>query len=211
MALIDDLKNAVELGNRPSAEALTRQALDAGHDPALLIRDALIPAMAVVGEKFKCGEYFVPELLVASRAMRACLDLIRPVLVPGTFQTIGRVVIGTVRGDLHDIGKNLVKIMLEGAGFEVIDLGVDVAPERFVEAVREHRPQIVGMSALLTTTMMSMPATIQALQAAALREQVKVIIGGAPITETFANEITADGYGADAYTAVALAKRFLSA
>jgi len=211
MALIDDLKNAVELGNRPSAEALTRQALDAGRDPALLIRDALIPAMAVVGEKFKCGEYFVPELLVASRAMRACLDLIRPVLVPGTFQTIGRVVIGTVRGDLHDIGKNLVKIMLEGAGFEVIDLGVDVAPERFVEAVREHHPQIVGMSALLTTTMMSMPATIQALQAAALREQVKVIIGGAPITETFANEITADGYGADAYTAVALAKRFLSA
>ena len=211
MALIDDLKNAVELGNRPSAEALTRRALDAGHDPALLIRDALIPAMAVVGEKFKCGEYFVPELLVASRAMRTCLDLIRPVLVPGTFQTIGRVVIGTVRGDLHDIGKNLVKIMLEGAGFEVIDLGVDVAPERFVEAVREHHPQIVGMSALLTTTMMSMPATIQALQAASLREQVKVIIGGAPITETFANEITADGYGADAYTAVELAKRFLTA
>jgi len=211
MALIDDLKSAVEMGDRPTAEALTRQALEAGEDAGQLIRQGLIPAMGIVGEKFKNGEYFVPELLVASRAMRACLDILRPVLAPGAFQTIGRVVIGTVRGDLHDIGKNLVKIMLEGAGFEVIDLGVDVAPERFVEAVRTHQPQIVGLSALLTTTMMSMPATIEALRAASLRDQVKVIIGGAPITETFASEITADGYGADAYAAVELAKRFLAA
>ncbi|MCK6557298.1 corrinoid protein [Candidatus Binatia bacterium] len=211
MSVIDELQNAVETGNRLNAEALTRQALEAGEDAGNLIRQALIPAMAIVGEKFKNGEYFVPELLVASRAMRACLGILRPALVPGAFQTIGRVVIGTVRGDLHDIGKNLVKIMLEGAGFEVIDLGVDVAPERFVEAVRDHQPQIVGMSALLTTTMLSMPATIDALRTAALRDRVKVIVGGAPITDSFADEIAADGYGADAYAAVELAKRFIAA
>lgn len=209
--LIDELKQAVEEGNKPQAEALTRQSLDAGQDAGQLIKDALIPAMGIVGEKFKRGEYFVPEILIAAKAVRACLEILRPRLVPGSFQTVGRVVLGTVRGDLHDIGKNLVKIMLEGAGFEVIDLGVDVAPEKFVEAVREHRPQVVGMSALLTTTMMAMPEIIKALNSAAVRDQVKVIIGGAPVTEAFAREIAADGYGADAYSAVDLAKRLVAA
>jgi 5-methyltetrahydrofolate--homocysteine methyltransferase len=164
-----------------------------------------------VGEKFRNGEYFVPEMLIAAKAMKSCLEIVRPALKSGSYKSVGKVVLGTVRGDLHDIGKNLVKIMMEGAGFEVVDLGVDVAPEKFVEAVKEHKPQIVGMSALLTTTMLAIPDTIKALESAGVRKSVKVIIGGAAITEEFAREATADAYGADAHTAAEKAKELLAA
>lgn len=200
------LKDAVIGGKRVPAEELTRQALDAGVAPATVVGEALIPAMSVVGERFRNGEFFVPEMLMAAKSMKAAMAILKPRMVPGSFASAGRVVIGTVRGDLHDIGKNLVKMMLEGAGFEVVDLGVDVGPEKFVAAVREHKPQLIAMSALLTTTMLAMVETIKAVTAAGLRGQVKILIGGAATTEAFAKEIGADGYGADAHTAAELAK-----
>ncbi len=200
------LKEAVIAGRRAAAEQLTGQALDAGVAPGVLLGEALIPAMAVVGERFRNGEFFVPEMLMAAKAMKASMAILKPRMAAGSFASAGRVVIGTVRGDLHDIGKNLVKMMLEGAGFEVTDLGVDVGPDQFVAAVREYRPQVVAMSALLTTTMLAMTDTIQAVTAAGLRGQVKILIGGAATTEAYAREIGADGYGADAHTAAELAK-----
>ena len=207
MADLSALRNAVIGGKRKDAEALARQALDAGADPAAMLKEALIPAMDEVGAKFKNGEYFIPEMLVAAKAMKQAMEVLKPKLTAGSYQAAGKVVIGTVRGDLHDIGKNLVKMLLEGAGYEVVDLGVDVAPEKFVEAVKSNKPQVVAMSALLTTTMLSMPETIKALDAAGVRKDVKVIIGGAAITDAFAKEISADGYGADASTAVELARK----
>jgi 5-methyltetrahydrofolate--homocysteine methyltransferase len=162
--------------------------------------------MAEVGARFERGEFYVPEMLVAARAMQAGLAVLKPHLAEGGVQMRGKVVIGTVKGDLHDIGKNLVAMMLEGAGFEVIDLGTDVAPEKFAAAVREHKPSLVGMSALLTTTMKAMQPTIEAIEDIGLRTQVKVLVGGAPITEDFAKSIGADGYAADASRAVAIAK-----
>jgi 5-methyltetrahydrofolate--homocysteine methyltransferase len=209
MADLAALKTAVLNGKRADAEALTRKALEGGADPASLLKDALIPAMDEVGEKFKNGEYFVPEMLVSAKAMKMAMEVIRPKLVAGAYEPAGKVVIGTVRGDLHDIGKNLVKMLLEGAGFEVNDLGVDVGPEKFVEAVKSSKAQIVAMSALLTTTMLAMPDTIKALEGAGLRGGVKVIIGGAATTEAFAKEINADGYGADASTAVQVARQLV--
>lgn len=209
MADLNQLHDAVEGGQRVKAEALTKELLAAGVAPVKLLEQALIPAMQVVGKKFSEGEYFVPEMLMAAKAMKTAMELLRPELAKGAFEPVGKVVLGTVRGDLHDIGKNLVKIMLEGAGFDVIDLGVDVAPDKFVAAVREHQPGIVAMSALLTTTMLSIPDTIQALVDAGLRSQIKVIIGGAAITENFRKESNADAYGADAYAAVEKAKVLL--
>jgi len=200
MADLNSLKDLIIAGKRKDAEAMTRVLLDSGTDPVKMIQEALIPAMGVVGDRFKNGEYFVPEMLISAKAMKQSMEVIKPKLVAGTYKPVGKVVIGTVRGDLHDIGKNLVKMMLEGAGFEVIDLGVDVAPEKFIETVKAQNAQLVAMSALLTTTMLAMPDTIKALDGAGLRGKVKVMIGGAATTEAFAREIKADGYGADAST-----------
>jgi 5-methyltetrahydrofolate--homocysteine methyltransferase len=181
-----------------------RDALDSGVDAPTILKEGMIAAMAEVGRLFEGGEFYVPEMLIAGRAMQAGLDLLKPYLLEADIDTVGRVVVGTVKGDLHDIGKNLVALMLEGAGFEVIDLGTDVAPDKFVEAAREFNPEVVGLSALLTTTMVSMQSTIEALKNADLSESVKVVVGGAPVTKEYAAEIGADGFALDASRAVAL-------
>jgi corrinoid protein of di/trimethylamine methyltransferase len=206
-----DLYEAILNGEAPKAVAATRQALDAGAAPIDLITDGMVPAMAEVGRLYESGEYFVPELLLAGRAMKSAMELLRPLLVESGQTPSTRVVIGTVKGDLHDIGKNLVASMLEGGGFEVIDLGADVAPERFVAAVAERQPQVLCLSSLLTVTMPSMKSTIEALTAAGLRHQVKVLVGGAPVTLQYANEIGADGYTDNASGAVGLVRSVLSA
>jgi 5-methyltetrahydrofolate--homocysteine methyltransferase len=185
------------------------EALNAGLAPDLILKDGLVAAMSEVGRLFENGEYYVPEMLIAARAMLAGLKLLKPGLADTGIKAAGRVVIGTVAGDLHDIGKNLVGMMLEGAGFEVLDLGTDIKPEAFVNAVRENKPDIMAMSALLTTTMPNMETTIKALEEAGLRKQVKVIIGGAPITEEYANRIGADGFGYDASLAVKAARSLI--
>jgi 5-methyltetrahydrofolate--homocysteine methyltransferase len=203
------LFEAVLNGDATLAREFTQQALAAGADPLALVQEQMMPAMAEVGRRFECSEYFVPELLISARAMKAALELIRPLLAARGAEPAGRVAIGTVKGDLHDIGKNLVAAMLEGGGFEVVDLGVNVAPEQFVAAVREKHINIVAMSALLTTTMPAMRTTIEALASAGVRAQVKVLVGGAPITQKFAQEIGADGYGESAANAVNLARQVL--
>jgi len=204
------LTEAVVNGQAPKAKELTAKALEAGVSPGKILQEGLIPGMTEVGRRFECREFYVPELLIAARAMHAALDILRPLLAAsGEVEPIGKVVIGTVRGDLHDIGKNLVTMMLEGSGFEVKDLGIDVSPEKFVNAVKEGGYDVLAMSALLTTTMPSMKATIDALKEAGLRDKVKVIIGGAPITQEYANQIGADGYGEDANQAVRVAKQLL--
>lgn len=204
------LHDAILSGDAKAARELTEKALADGIEPMLLVNHAMVPAMDEVGRRFECNEYFVPELLISARAMKAALELIRPILVARGTQPLGRVAIGTVKGDLHDIGKNLVAAMLEGGGFEVVDLGVNVAPEQFVNAVREKGAQIVAMSALLTTTMPAMKTTIEALKTAGVREKVKVLIGGAPITQKYADEIGADGYSESAPGAVNLARQKLA-
>jgi len=196
-------------GDAPAVEELVKRALDAGIRPSQIISHYLIPAMTEVGGRFERQEFYVPEMLIAARAMQRGLALLKPLLVEGEFQPVGEVVAGTVKGDLHDIGKNLVCMMLEGAGFVITDLGVDVEPEKFVAAVRKHEPSIVAMSALLTTTMPGMQATIEALIDAGLRGQVKVMVGGAPVTEAYADQIGADGYAPDAGAAVRKAKQLL--
>lgn len=203
--------NAVLDGNAPATQAGVKAALAAGMAPEAILKEGLIAAMAEVGRLFEENEYFVPEMLVSARAMQSGLNLLKPYLAEAGAAPAGKVIIGTVKGDLHDIGKNLVAMMLEGAGFEVVDLGTDVSPDKFVKAVMEHKPQIVGMSALLTTTMPAMGSTVKALQEAGLRDQVKVIIGGAPVTDGFARQIGADGYGPDASAAVRLAKTLMGA
>ena len=184
-------------------------ALKAGLSPDMILKEGLVAAMSEVGRLFENGEYYVPEMLIAARAMQAGLKLLKPGLADTGVKAVGRVIIGTVSGDLHDIGKNLVGMMLEGAGFEVIDLGTDIKPEGFVNAVRQHKPDIVAMSALLTTTMPNMEATIKALEAAGLRKEVKVMIGGAPITEEYAKKIGADGSAYDASVAVKVARSLI--
>ena len=184
-------------------------AIEAGIAPGSILNDGMIAAMAQVGKLFEEGEYFVPEMLIAARAMQRGLDVLKPYLSEDDVQSPGKVVIGTVKGDLHDIGKNLVAMMLEGAAFEVIDLGTDVSPERFIEAVKTNNAQIIAMSALLTTTMPNMKTTIDALKAVGIRDQVKVLIGGAPITQSYADQIGADGFAEDASRAVAKAKILL--
>jgi len=205
------LSEAVIRGDAKAAREITEQALASGVDPLALVNEHMVPAMSEVGRRYECNEYFVPELLISARAMKASLELIRPLLTASGRQPMARVAIGTVKGDLHDIGKNLVAAMLEGGGFEVIDLGVNVPPDQFVAAVREKNAQIVAMSALLTTTMPSMKTTIEALQTAGVRQQVKVIIGGAPITQRYADEIGADGFSENAPGAVTLARQCLAA
>jgi len=196
-------------GDRDIVRAQVAQALDAGMPPAEILNESMVAAMAEVGRRFEIGEYFVPEMLIAARAMKEGLAILKPRLLEAKVEPIGRVVLGTVKGDLHDIGKNLVGMMLEGAGFEVIDLGTDVAPDQFVEAVKDKRPQLIGLSALLTTTMPSMKTTIEALKAANARGQVKVMIGGAPVTQKYADEIGADAYATDASSATARARALL--
>jgi methylmalonyl-CoA mutase cobalamin-binding domain/chain len=196
-------------GDAKVAKETTEQALAAGIEAVKLVQEFMVPAMGEVGRRFQCGDYFVPELLLSARAMKASLELIRPLLAAGGVEPVARVVIGTVRGDLHDIGKNLVGAMLEGGGFEVIDLGSNVEPEKFAEAVREKKASIVALSALLTTTMPAMRTTVEALGKAGVRQQVKVVIGGAPVTQEYAEEIGADGYSETAAGAVALVKHVM--
>lgn len=193
-------------GEQEPVAQLVQQGLDQGMTPAELLNGGLIAGMDEVGKDFKAGELFVPEVLIAARAMQAGMNILRPLLAESDVPTAGKYVIGTVRGDLHDIGKNLVRMMLEGAGFETIDLGTDVAPEDFVTAVREHQPQLLGMSALLTTTMVNMKSTVEALEEAGLRDAVKIMVGGAPVTVAFAQEIGADAYAPDAASAVDTAR-----
>lgn len=202
------LYNAIVDGDAKTAESVTREALAAGVDPMELVSQHMIPAMDEVGNRFECEEYFVPELLLSGRAMKSALELIRPLLAASGAEPAGRVVIGTVKGDLHDIGKNLVSSMLEGAGFEVTDLGADVSPERFVAAVKEKSAGIVCLSALLTVTMPSMKTTVEAFRQAGIRDAVKVMIGGAPVTRAYAEHIGADAYGETAASAVAIARSF---
>jgi 5-methyltetrahydrofolate--homocysteine methyltransferase len=211
MADYATLKQAVIEGNAAKVKELTQRALDGGDAPQSLLDEALIPAMDVVGEKFANREFFIPEMLIAARAMQAGLGLLKPLLAAGESRSKGKVVIGTVKGDLHDIGKNLVGMMLQGAGFEVVDLGADVKPAKFVETVAAQRPDFIMMSALLTTTMLSMKETIAALREAGLRDSVKVGVGGAPVTQRFADEIGADFYAPDATGAVGKAKEFVAA
>jgi 5-methyltetrahydrofolate--homocysteine methyltransferase len=206
------MARALILGDRETVARLTQEGLARAMDPKDLIFKGLIPGMDVVGEKFRRNEYYVPQVLLSARAMYAGLDLLKPLLTAsGTTGYLGRVVIGTAQGDLHDIGKNLVAMMLEGAGFKVVNLGRDVAPEAFVAAVEEHQATIVGISALMTTTMPAMKRTIDALVKAGLRERVKVMVGGAPVTQAFANEIGADGYAKDSTLAVVKAKELVAA
>lgn len=206
-----ELYEAILTGNHKKAEEVTKAALEANVDPSELLGKYMIPAMDEVGKRFECNEYFVPELLIAARAMKTALQLLTPKLAASGAKAAGRVVIGTVQGDLHDIGKNLVASMLEGGGFEVTDLGVDVPPQKFVEAVKQREGCILAMSALLTTTMVQMKNVIKALEEAGLRSKTKVMIGGAPITQQYADEIGADGYGDNASAAVALARKLVAA
>ena len=203
------ITQAVIRGDNKLSRSLTEQALAAGTPPLALLNDYLVPAMNEVGRRFECSEFFIPELLLAARAMKASLELLRPILARCGTEPIGRAIVGTVRGDLHDVGKNLVVSLLEGGGFHVVDLGVNVAPEKFVSATLEHKAQIVGLSALLTTTMPSMRLTIEAFRKAGIRDRVKILVGGAPVTQRFADEIGADGYGENAPAAVALARSCL--
>jgi 5-methyltetrahydrofolate--homocysteine methyltransferase len=200
------LYNAILEGDVAATQAGVQAALDAGLEPGEILADGMIAAMKEVGRLFEEGEYFVPEMLIAARAMQAGMVLLKPRLLSSDVKSAGRVAIGTIKGDLHDIGKNLVALMLEGAGFEIIDLGVDVAPEKFIEAISTGGADIVAFSALLTTTMSNMKNTIDAIQQAGLRNKVKIIIGGAPVTQAYADQIGADGFAPDASRAVSLAQ-----
>jgi 5-methyltetrahydrofolate--homocysteine methyltransferase len=208
---INEIYNAVLDGNAPATKAGVEAALSEGMAAEVILKQGLIAAMGEVGRLFEANEYFVPEMLVSARAMQGGLGLLKPYLAEAGATSAGKVIIGTVKGDLHDIGKNLVAMMLEGSGFEVVDLGTDVTPEKFINAVVQHQPHLIGMSALLTTTMPSMGTTIKALEEAGLRERVKVMIGGAPVTDAFSNQIGADGYSPDASSAVRLAKSLVGA
>jgi 5-methyltetrahydrofolate--homocysteine methyltransferase len=208
---LEAIHTAVLNGDAATTEAEVTAALAANTPPEDVLYKACIPAMEEVGRQFEEGNKFVPEMLISARAMQKAMGLLRPLLLQADIKTLGTVIVGTVAGDLHDIGKNLVAMMLEGSGFEVIDLGTDVSPTQFVEAVRERKPQVIGMSALLTTTMPSMGATIEALKEAGLRDQVKVMIGGAPITQDFAEKIGADGFAPDASSASRKAKELVGA
>ncbi|MGA2571587.1 MAG: corrinoid protein [Terracidiphilus sp.] len=210
MAQVGALYDAILNGNDKRARAATEEALAAGAAPMELIQDSMVPAMDAVGRLFESEEYFVPELLLAGRAMKNAMELLKPLLSASGQKMAARVIIGTVKGDLHDIGKNIVASMLEGGGFEVIDLGTDVPPESFVAAVNERKPQVVCMSALLTVTMPAMKLTIDALESAGLRTQVKVLVGGAPVTTQYAKEIGADGYSENASGAVGLVRTLLA-
>jgi 5-methyltetrahydrofolate--homocysteine methyltransferase len=207
--VLSSIYESILEGDNKASPAHVQAALDSGLDPGRILSEGMIAAMAEVGRLFEEGEYYVPEMLIAARAMQAGLAVLKPHLVNANIQPVGKVVAGTVKGDLHDIGKNLVCMMLEGSGFEIVDLGTDVAAERFVEAARQPGVKVVALSALLTTTMTQMQTTIQALEQAGVRQQVKVIVGGAPVTEAFARQVGADGYAPDASRAVSLARTLI--
>jgi len=206
---VETIKSAVISGKHAEIKSLVQSALDAGLDPNTIINDALIPAMDVVGKDFGSGKIFVPEMLVSAVTMKAGVDIVKPLLAGGQSRSRGTVIMATVKGDLHDIGKNLVTMMLEGAGFKVIDLGVDLSVEKLIEQVKAIRPDILGLSALLTTTMPEIQKVIGELKTQGLRDKVKVMVGGAPVNEKFAADIGADGYGADAGSSVDLARALL--
>ena len=198
------------VGNAPAVLELTKRGLAEGMGPETILYEALIPALEEVGARFERGDFFVPEMLIAGKAMSGALDILRPLLAETGAETIGTFVMGTVKGDVHDIGKNLVNIMLEGAGFEVIDLGVQTSPEKFIAAVEEHKPDIVGFSAFLTTTMPMFKVNMHELTKAGLRDKVIVMVGGAPVTQEYADAVGADGFAADASTAVRKAKELIA-
>lgn len=210
---MSDFSNLAELvikGDYNGAQTLTQKMIDNGNDPLEIINQGLMAGMNVVGVRFKAGEMYVPEVMMSAKAMSKGIEMVKPLIADSDMPSAGKVLVGTVKGDLHDIGKNLVLMMMESAGFEIIDLGVDIEPMTFVKAVKEHQPQVIGMSALLTTTMLSMRDTIEALKEEGLRDSVKVIIGGAPISQGFADEIGADGYAPDAAAATELCKRLIA-
>jgi 5-methyltetrahydrofolate--homocysteine methyltransferase len=209
--VLEQLSTAVIEGNVGVMEDLTEEALDEDVSPQAILNDGLMVGMNHVGKEFKAGNMFVPEVLRSAKAMKESMKLLEPMLAAGEAQATGKVLLGTVKGDLHDIGKNLVGMMCEGAGFEVKDLGTDVEPDEFLDAIKDFEPDIVGMSALLTTTMRAMGDTVKAIEEAGLRDQVKVMIGGAPVTQRFADDIGADGYAANAASASDLAKKFVGA
>jgi 5-methyltetrahydrofolate--homocysteine methyltransferase len=204
------LKELVMQGKANDTVKRVKELLGKGEKPEVILKEALISAMDEVGDLFQKGEYYIPEMLVAARAMKQGLEVLKPALVKGNLKPLGKVAIGTVKGDLHDIGKNLVGIALEGAGFEVIDLGTDVSPEKFVETIKKDGPQVIGLSALLTTTMLSMRDTIEAIKSAGLRSKVKIMVGGAPLRKEFADEIGADFYGPDSTSARNFARDVVS-
>ena len=210
MKELEQISAAVIAGKASEVQRLVQECLSAGVEPLTIITEGLIGGMAIIADRFKKNEMYIPEVLVAARAMTMGLNIVKPLIAGTGHVAAAKVIIGTVKGDMHDIGKKLVGMMLEGAGYEVVDLGVDVSPEKYVAAVKEHAPQILGMSSLLTTTMPSMKMTINHLIESGLRDQVKVMIGGAPITDSYAKEIGADGYAPDAGSAVDLAKSLLS-
>ena len=207
--LLRQLYDYTLVGNAPEVLALTRAGLEMDLGPEALLYEALIPSLEEVGARFERGDFFVPEMLIAGKAMAGALEILRPLLAETGAEPIGTIVMGTVKGDVHDIGKNLVNIMFEGAGFQVIDLGVQVSPEKFIDAIKEHQPDIVGFSAFLTTTMPMFKANMNALQKAGLRDQVIVMVGGAPVTQEYADVVGADGYASDASAAVVRAKELL--
>ena len=209
MASFETLKQAVIEGDDVKTVALTRAALGEGTNPADIVNRGLQPGLIIVGERFSSGEFFIPEMLLAARAVSRALDILKPLITDASSVTVGRVVLGTVAGDIHDIGKNLVAMLLQGAGFEVLDLGTNVSPERFIAAIKENQPDIVGLSALLTTTMPAMKAALEAFAAAGVRDRIKVVVGGAPVTQHFADRIGADGYGADGGAAIELCRRLM--
>ena len=209
MKELQDLAQSVEQGQVQTVSGLTQQLLDSGVSPQTILNDGLIAGMTVVGEKMRSGEMYLPEVLQSASAMHGSLKILKPHLVRDGTQSRGKIMVGTVKGDMHDIGKNLVSIMLQGAGFDIVDLGLNVPPQKFVEAITAHQPAILGLSAMLTTTMLNMKTTIEAINAAGLRSTVKVIIGGAPVSQKFADEIGADGYARDAVLAVDKVKQLL--
>jgi 5-methyltetrahydrofolate--homocysteine methyltransferase len=211
MSVLTEISTCVIEGNLNDIKDLAQQALDEGNEAKEILDNGLMPGMDHVGVEFKAGNMFVPEVLRSAKAMSGAMELLKPILAESGVEMVGKIVLGTVKGDLHDIGKNLVAMMCEGAGFEVYDIGKDVAPEGFVEAIKEHNPDIVGMSALLTTTMRTMESTIKALEEAGLRDKVKVMIGGAPVTEDFAKQIGADAYASNAAAAAEIATKFVTA
>ena len=207
--ILQGLYDNTLVGNKPEVVSLTEQGIAAGLHPETMLFEALIPALEEVGARFERGDFFVPEMLIAGRAMSGALELLRPLLAKTDTEPIGTFLMGTVKGDVHDIGKNLVDIMLEGAGFKVVDIGVQVAPEKFVEAIQEHKPDVVGFSAFLTTTMPMFKVNIEAIEKAGLRDDVIILVGGAPVTQEYADVVGADGYAADAAGATKKAKELL--
>jgi methylmalonyl-CoA mutase cobalamin-binding domain/chain len=207
--ILQGLYDQTLVGNAPAVLDLTNEGLATDLTPERMLFEALIPSLEEVGARFERGDFFVPEMLIAGKAMSGALAVLRPLLAETGAETVGKFVMGTVKGDVHDIGKNLVNIMLEGAGFEVIDLGVQVPPEKFIAAIEEHKPDIVGFSAFLTTTMPMFKANINALEKAGMRQSVIVMVGGAPVTQEYADAVGADGYAADASAAVKLAKSLI--